>query len=433
MRPAGRLAAAIEIMETHASGSRPLRLVLSGWARSNRYAGSKDRAAIANLVYDALRRAGSHAVCMGSKAPRSLVLAAFARGWEGDIRQLEKLCNGEKHAPSPLSKQEKQGLARVLDNNPPEDALLEMADIPAWLHPSFKKAFGARAGQEGQALARRAPMDLRVNRLKVDRAAVLDSLSELQPRPLDLLADAIRIEARAGGQKSPRIEKLPSYEKGWFEVQDLGSQIAAALGGVRPGQQVLDLCAGSGGKTLAMAAMMENRGQIHAYDIKAGRLSPLPGRLRRAGVHNVRILPADNQAALDKLAGKMDVVLVDAPCSGSGIWRRRPDSKWRLTPGQLEERTKEQNAVLAQGARAVRPGGRLVYVTCSVLPEENRQRVEEFLENNPLFAPVAPCSVWAERHDTRLPASAIAAQDMLQLTPASSDTDGFFVAILQRT
>jgi 16S rRNA (cytosine967-C5)-methyltransferase len=433
MRPAGRLEAAIEILETHAAADYPARLVLSTWARGNRFAGSKDRAAIANLVFDVLRRSSSYAVFMGSKEPRALALAAFLDGWGYSLDELIEFCDGGQYAPAPLSDEEKAGLLRLAENNPPEAEPAALADIPAWLYPFVEQVFGDRTLEEGRALATRAPIDLRVNRLKVKRSTVLNKLADLDAEPLDDLADIVRIKAPVGEQKSPRLEGLEAYKRGWFEVQDMGSQMVSVMTGVKAGMQVLDLCAGSGGKTLAMAALMENKGQIHAYDDEAKRLSPMSERLQRAGAHNVRILPSSNQGALDKLNNKMDVVLVDAPCTGSGTWRRKPDSKWRLTQAQLDERIKEQQAVLTEGALAVKSGGRLVYVTCSILPQENADQVNWFLEVNPEFSLVSPQAVWEQTQSSPLPSSAISAKDMLQMTPAHNGTDGFFIALLQKS
>ncbi len=432
MRPAGRLEAAIEVLANHAAADYPVRLVLSTWARGNRFAGSKDRAAIANLVFDALRRSASYAAFMNDGSPRSLALAAFLDGWGYSLEELDELCDGGQYAPAPLDEKEKAGLARLAAGDVPDAPVAALADIPSWLSSSFEQAFGDRALAEGQALARRAPVDLRVNRLKVKRSTVLERLAEFDPQPVDSLADAVRIMAPEGAQKSPRLEGLEAFRRGWFEIQDMGSQMVSVLTGVKSGMQVLDLCAGSGGKTLAMAAQMGNKGQIYAYDQDARRLDPMSERLQRAGAHNVRILPADNQGALDKLNNKMDVVLIDAPCSGSGTWRRKPDSKWRLTNDQLEQRLEEQRAVLTQGARAVKPGGRLVYVTCSVLPQENSEQIAWFLEDNAEFSLLSPAQVWRETQSAPAPVSAISVPDLLQLTPASHGTDGFFIAIALR-
>ncbi len=442
MRPAGRLEAAITILENHAQAQYPARLVLSTWARGNRFAGSKDRAAIANLVFDVLRRSTSHAAFMGSSKPRSLALAAFLDGWGYTLEELGEMCDGGQYAPQPLSEDERAGLTRLLESQSPDSALAgssagslaaAMADVPAWIYPSFERAFGERSLVEGQALAVRAPIDLRVNRLKIKRSTLLKKLEEYGPEAPDDLADIVRIPASVGAQKSPRLDMLDAYHKGWFEIQDMGSQMVSVLSGAKAGMQVLDLCAGSGGKTLAMAALMENRGQIHAYDNEEKRLSPISERLHRAGAHNVKILPSNNQGVLDKLNDKMDVVLVDTPCTGSGTWRRKPDSKWRLTQAQLDERLLEQKAVLSQGAKAVKPGGRMIYVTCSLLPQENGDQVASFLEAHPGFSLISPEQIWSQAQSAPLPASAISGDNMLQLTPAHNGTDGFFVAILQKS
>ncbi len=432
MRPAGRLAAAIEILETHARADYPARLVLSTWARGNRYAGSKDRAAIANLMFDVLRRSSSYGAIMGSKTPRALALAAFLDGWGYDLDELDEMCDGSSHAPTALDEDEKAGLQRLVDQSYGDAEAAALADIPAWLYPSIEQAFDDPLAQ-GRAMALRAPIDLRVNRLKVKRSTVLKQLEDLDAVECDELSDAVRINPSRGADKSPRLEGLEAYKRGWFEVQDLGSQMVSALSGVKSSIQVLDLCAGSGGKTLAMAALMGNKGQIHAYDSQSKRLLPMSERLHRAGAHNVRILPSGNQGALDKLNDKMQVVLVDAPCTGSGTWRRKPDSKWRLTRAQLEERLKEQRAVLEQGALAVKPGGRLVYITCSILPQENEEQVNWFLGEHPGFALLDPQTIWSETQSTPAPQSAIKAKNMLQLTPAQHGTDGFFVVILEKT
>ena len=433
MRPAGRLEAAITILENHAQAQYPARLVLSTWARGNRFAGSKDRAAIANLVFDVLRRSTSYAAYMGSKEPRALALAAFLDGWGFTLDELDEMCDGGQYAPQPLSDEERAGLTQLQGDQTPDSPPAALADIPAWIYPSFEQVFGDRSLEEGQALALRAPIDLRVNRLKIKRSTLLKKLEEFEAEAPDDLIDNVRIPASIGAQKSPRLDMLDAYHKGWFEIQDKGSQIVSVLTGVKAGMQVLDLCAGSGGKTLAMAALMENRGQIHAYDNEEKRLSPMSERLHRAGAHNVKVLPSNNQGVLDKLNDKMDVVLVDAPCTGSGTWRRKPDSKWRLTQAQLDERLLEQRAVLEQGAKAVKPDGRMVYVTCSVLPQENADQVGSFLETHPGFSLISPEKIWNEAQSAPLPDSAISAENMLQLTPAHNGTDGFFVAILQKS
>jgi 16S rRNA (cytosine967-C5)-methyltransferase len=237
---------------------------------------------------------------------------------------------------------------------------------------------------------------------------------------------------RKGPARSPNVEADPAHGRGWFEVQDEGSQIAALLAGAAPRLQVADICAGAGGKTLAFAAAMQNTGQIYAYDADAVRFRPIFDRLKRAGVRNVQTLPPGQDEALAALAGRMDLVLIDAPCTGTGVWRRRPDAKWRLTPAQLGERLNMQRSLLATGASLVKPGGVLTYVTCSVLPEENAQQVQAFLKVNSSFTEVD----LAAASGNALAASlnrVNSAGPGVQLTPLMHGTDGFYIAALMKT
>ncbi|MGO9363762.1 MAG: RsmB/NOP family class I SAM-dependent RNA methyltransferase, partial [Rhodomicrobium sp.] len=233
-----------------------------------------------------------------------------------------------------------------------------------------------------------------------------------------------------GGARSPNVEAEPAHGRGWFEIQDEGSQIAALLAGAEPRMQVADICAGAGGKTLAMAAQMRNTGQIYAYDADPIRFRPIFERLKRAGARNVQTLPPGQDDALAALEGRMDLVLIDAPCSGTGVWRRRPDAKWRLTPVQLMERTAEQSRLLPIAAPLVKPGGTLAYVTCSLLPEENDKRIEGFLESNPGFTAL-DVTDRAARILTRPVKNRLApGKPGLLLTPAWHETDGFYIALL---
>jgi len=215
-------------------------------------------------------------------------------------------------------------------------------------------------------------------------------------------------------------------------VQDEGSQIAAALAAAAPRMQVLDLCAGAGGKTLALAAAMQNTGQIYAYDEDRNRLKHIFERVKRAGVRNVQILRAGDEAALTALGQRFDVVLVDAPCTGSGTWRRRPEAKWRLKPANVDDRQAQQRDVLKRGAQFVKPGGRLIYVTCSMLPAENEGQIAAFIEQNSDFSTVPAADAWRAALPGEPPKTAGLDQSFLLLTPATHGTDGFFIAVLQR-
>ena len=385
MNPGARLSAAIEILTVIEMQRRPAADALKDWGGGHRFAGSKDRAAIGSLVYDSLRVRSSAAWVMGRDDARAVLFGMLreVRGLSGDV--IAALCTGETHAPEPLDEVERERLATGSLDGAPDPV---RGDYPDWLAASFAAAFGDRVAEEGRALARRAPVDLRANTLKADRDKAMRALSHLHPVPTPFAATGLRIAVGEDG-RAPALAAEPAYAKGHVEIQDEGSQIAALLSGAKPGSQVLDLCAGSGGKTLALAAMMANKGQIFATDLDGRRLMPIYERLKRADVRNVQVrAPKGRRIEIDDLAGRFDVVFVDAPCTGTGTWRRNPDAKWRLRPGALTERIKAQDEILAEAVKALRPGGRLVYATCSVLREENEDRVAALMEAHPDLLPV---------------------------------------------
>ncbi|MGE5260809.1 MAG: RsmB/NOP family class I SAM-dependent RNA methyltransferase [Actinomycetota bacterium] len=430
MTPGARTAAAIEVLADIDARKRPAADALKDWGLAHRFAGSGDRAAIGNLVFDVLRKRASAAYAMGEENPRALVFRTLVTSWSKSPEDVAALADGSRHAPEPLSDAELAGIEREV----PADVSAHIrGDYPEWLQPLFERAFGARAAEEGARLAERAPVDLRVNTLKATREKVLKALQRFQPSSTLLSPTGVRIQQAPGPGRSPHVEAEAGHGKGWYEVQDEASQIAALLTGARPKAQVIDLCAGAGGKTLALAALMKNTGQLYAYDSDRLRLRPIFERLKRAGVRNAQVLPAGERAALGPLQGKMDLVVIDAPCTGSGVWRRRPDAKWRLSPQMLEARLKEQAEVLEEGATLVKPGGRLAYITCSVLPPENRDQVDAFLTRHPEFRLIP----WRQLWETDIPGipprpSADGSEETLLMTPSSHGTDGFFVAVLER-
>ena len=431
MTPAARASAAIEILADMEERKRPAAEALKDWGTSHRFAGSGDRAAIGNLVFDCLRNRASAAFAMGEGAPRALVLRTLVSQWQMTPEQVADLADGSRHAPQPLSEAELAGLKATLPATAPAHV---RGDFPEWLAPEFDRAFGGHAAEQGAGLARRAPVDLRVNTLKADRDKVLKALRRFEPEPAPLSPFGIRVAQGPGPSRNPHLEAEPGHGNGWYEVQDEGSQLATLLSGAGPRQQVIDLCAGAGGKTLGLAAVMENTGQLYAYDADSFRLRPIFERLKRAGVRNVQVLPPGDPEALAKLAGKMDLVLIDAPCSGSGVWRRRPDAKWRLSPAMLEARRGEQKTVLEEGADLVKPGGRLAYVTCSILPSENSDQVESFLAGHPQFKLIAWPELWQRSLPAKTPVpSADGSGETLLMTPRDHGTDGFFVAVMQRS
>ncbi len=423
MRDAGRIEAAIRVLNEIESARRPSRLALKAWSDSARYAGSGDRAFVAGLVLDVLRRRRSAAWCMGSDTPRGAVLGVLALHWGWPADRIAAAFAEAPHGPGALDADEQAHLAAPIDLSGATDAVA--ADLPDWLAPAFARVFGDRVRTEGEALARRAPVDLRVNTLKSDPARALRAAGPLGAHPVENLPLTLRIDPPQAAQRTPSVESLPAFLKGGIEIQDAGSQIAADCAGDIKGAQVLDLCAGGGGKTLALAAAMGSTGQIYAYDSDARRLADTVRRGERAGVRNLQVRTPLRPDPLKDLEGRMDIVFIDAPCSGSGAWRRHPDTKWRLTPEALARRKADQDAVLDAGVLYVRPGGRMIYVTCSVLAEENEDRVAAFLARQQDFH-ILPAT------DAPHLLPHLTAEGYLRLTPATSDTDGFFVAVLAR-
>ena len=433
MTPSARLSAAIEVVAEIETRRRPAADALKDWGLSHRFAGSGDRAAIAGLVYDALRRKSSAAWLMGEATPRATLLGMLRRERGLDGEAIAALCNGGRHAPSPLTEVEAAALAAGSLTGAP--AYVE-GDYPEWLDPQLQRVFGEERAAEGAALASRAPLDLRVNTLAVERDDALAKLQHLDAAPTRWSPIGIRIRLAAEA-KSPAIHAEPIFLKGQIEIQDEGSQLAALLADAKPGEQVVDLCAGAGGKTLALAAAMDNRGQIYATDLDKRRLAPIHARLARAGARNVQVRTPTGRGGSDvltDLAGHADLIMIDAPCTGTGAWRRNPDAKWRIRPGALTERLKEQQSVLERAATLAKPGGRIAYVTCSVLPEENNDQVVAFLTRHPDFSvekPVDTAKVLGERAYLFARAALISDQGLL-MTPRRTDTDGFFVSLLRR-
>jgi 16S rRNA (cytosine967-C5)-methyltransferase len=428
MKAGARIAAAIEVLDAIVNRYQPVAIALTDWGKAHRFAGSGDRNAIGGLVYDAMRRRASIAWAFGDDTPRTLAIGAASSALGLLPEAVIAACDGSEHSPPPLTETERTGLTRPLDGAPD----FAQADIPEWLWPSFSSQFGTDAIAEGQAMARRAPADLRVNTLKSTKEKVLKALVSFGAEECRLSPIGIRIPPPVGAQRTPNLQAEAAYQAGWFEIQDEGSQIAAFLSSAGPRKQVLDLCAGAGGKTLALAAQMQNTGQIYAYDADRNQLKPIFERIKRAGVRNVQVLRAGDEQAVEALGPRFDVVLADAPCTGTGTWRRRPDAKWRLKPEALKARQAEQQSVLERAASLVKPGGQLLYVTCSVLPDENTGQIAWFLENHSDFTVVPTSEIWLAVFGSEAPPSADGRRDTLLLTPHRHGTDGFFIAALGR-
>lgn len=429
MTPAAHISAAIEILAELSARRRPAADAIKDWGLSHRFAGSKDRAAISGLVFDALRKRASSAFVMGEETPRAIMIGALREARGLTLDTVTTLFSGEGHASAPLSAEERERFETATLDDAPAHV---RGDYPDWLAERLEAAFGDAAAEEGRALAERAPVDLRVNILKASREDALRRLAHLHPEPTPLSPLGLRLSPGPHG-RGPALAAEPAYVKGLVELQDEGSQLAALLCAAQPGEQILDLCAGGGGKTLALAGQTHNRGQIYAYDDDGRRLTPIYPRLERAGARNVQVrAPRGAADVLADLEARCDLVLIDAPCTGTGTWRRHPDAKWRLAPGALESRIAEQRALLEQARRFVKPGGRLVYVTCSLLRDENEDQIAQFLAERSEFSAV-PAEAAAEQ--AGLPELARFASPHgpgLRLGPRVSGTDGFFVAVLRR-
>jgi 16S rRNA (cytosine967-C5)-methyltransferase len=427
MRLGGRLSAAIEVLGDIETRRRPVADALKDWGLSHRFAGSGDRSAVGNIVYDALRLKLSHAWLMDSADPLALGYAVMFRQWGMSPNQLTAELDGDRFAPAPLPVEMAEAFATRRLEDAPDHV---QGDVPDWIVSHFVENFGDNWLREAQALALRPSLDLRANTLKANRDKVLAALADQGAQPSALARQGIRIPSGEGPSRLPNVTAELSFQKGWFEVQDEGSQLVADLVLAEDGEQILDYCAGGGGKTLALAATMHNKGQVHAFDADRKRLAPIIERLKRAGTRNVQVHEHEKQLA--NLVGKCDRVVVDAPCTGTGTWRRRPDTKWRLTQKNLEERIGQQADALAKASRYVRPGGFLTYITCSVLPGENQGQIADFRAKNPEFELVSALDGWKRLFGEKVSAPYSPEGLSLTLSPASTDTDGFYFALLRR-
>jgi 16S rRNA (cytosine967-C5)-methyltransferase len=427
LTPAARTAAAIDLLEVvEGAPKRPADAVASDFFRARRYIGSGDRRAVSDRVWTILRARRRLSWWLGDapNTPRLLVAASLLlEGWtKSGIKQA--FCGGQ-YAAAPLGRTESAALTRMeghtLDHPTMPDAV--RLEIPEWLLPRLAAHFGTSLPAELAALSQPAGLDMRVNLLKTSRDQAKAALAAegWDAEPTRLSPWGLRIDGRRP------VTSGPAFQSGLVEIQDEGSQLVAVMVGATPGMRVVDWCAGAGGKTLALAGAMENRGQIVACDVSASRLDAAARRLRRAGVHNVeRHLVEPGDKWLKRRAGSFDRVLVDAPCTGTGTWRRNPDARQRLNQADLAELLPKQAAILDTAQSLVRKAGRLVYATCSILEEENEAQVTSFLLRHPEFAIVPLARAWPLHQP---PPNG---GDFLSLTPARHGTDGFFAAVLVR-
>lgn len=433
MRPPAQLQAAIELLEMIEQQRHPADRMMSAYYRSRRYIGSKDKAAISETTYSILRQKGSLswlALESGfANTPRSWVLINMLL----EKKDPQEWFLGDDYSPRSLSGNEKNA-AKYFNKLSLNDALINAPiharlNLPEWLLPHLQASLGDDFEAEMRVLQERANMDVRVNTLKSDRETVQQMLA----------AEGVSVSAT---QVSPwgltfnqkvSLNSLKSFNDGLYEVQDQGSQLIALAIGVSPGEKVVDFCAGAGGKTLAMAAQMQNKGVLHACDVHTKRLENLAKRKKRAGAHNIQthIFSSECDKWVKRNAGKMDVVLVDAPCTGTGTWRRNPDARWNLEPENLVALQALQSAIVESAARLVREGGKLVYATCSILREENEDCIMQFLEQYPHFE---AGQLAASELFESVTVDGLNTVDGYQLrtSTAKIGMDGFFVCVLKR-
>jgi 16S rRNA (cytosine967-C5)-methyltransferase len=393
----------------------PADAVVSRYFREHRQLGHADRAFVAETVFAVLRRGRSlEARCAGQLSDRRRLLAALAvvRGWS------------QRELAPVLKAGEEEWLAVAKALPEAELAPAVRCDLPDWLYERLAAQYGADETLAlAQALNQPAPLDLRVNTLKTSREALLEVLTAdgMAAVPGALSPLAVRLRDK------PALARHPLFLAGAFEVQDEGSQLLGYLLEPKRGEMVVDFCAGAGGKTLLLGALMRNTGRLYAFDVSDRRLAKLKPRLARSGLSNVHPARIEHErdTKIKRLSGKADRVLVDAPCSGLGTLRRNPDLKWRQDESSVAELTAKQAAILAAAATLVRPGGRLVYATCSLLHAENEAIVEAFLAGHPGFTLVPAADVLARQ-------GIEVEGEMLRLLPHRHRTDGFFAAILER-
>jgi 16S rRNA (cytosine967-C5)-methyltransferase len=440
MRPVARLASAIELIdliETEiAQSGVPMDRVIQGYFRTRRYAGSKDRRAISDMVY-ALYRMRERLIWALSRFEYPAIngRSLFILWMQDTGLSFEEFSNDDQFAPDVLNDDETGLIERYQKLDEADIPELIVANVPEYAHEYFKARFEGNSISAARALCEKAPFSIRVNPIKLNLKSSDISIKEIS-------------EGFEKTQYSPfgysiagslNISQNPLYKSGKIEIQDEAAQIASVLVDAKPKQTVVDLCAGAGGKSLCVGGLMENKGQIHAFDIGSKRLDELKKRSKRAGLHNIQTfkLSGDEAARRDELAfleAKAGRVILDVPCSGSGTWRRSPDLRWRYSNDNIMEITKVQTMLLREGAGLVKVGGRLIYMTCSLFQPENEDIVEGFLkENSDNWRAVPYDQIWEA---TNLIGPPVKTQskipEFLQLSPHSHGTDGFFIAVLER-
>lgn len=438
MKPEARIQAVIEILQNMHDAwgdgaNTPADKIVGDYTKKRRYMGSKDRAYVHDFVYKILRFGGAlqwwTERAEKDPNPRHLVLLALVMLERKGLHDVQGLYNGGQYAPEPLSSAEVVFVTEHLDKQIDASFMPEWAryNCPEWMEERIQTIFQERFKEEMHALNQEATVDLRVNSLKCDdRSELLFALDKegIFAAPCEYSPLGIRLQKRAP------IFNSDAFQAGLFEVQDEGSQIVSSLVDAKPGEQVIDFCAGAGGKSLAVAAHMRNKGRILAWDVSEARLKQLPKRATRAGVKIIETTPisSHNEPLVERYRSKADWVLLDVPCTGSGTWRRNPDLKWRTSPADFHKYQTLQAEILEAASPLVVSGGAIVYITCSLFAEENEQQIDRFIAAHPDFEVEPVPQVWH-----KLPVC-MGGQDMryIRMSPATHHTDGFFAAILRK-
>lgn len=429
MTPAAHVQAAIELVEQSIESKRPADRLLSNYFRQRRYIGSKDKRAIAELFYGALRRR-SELIYLLENNTLEIISQNIVAVYQQLIgNNLSQIFTGERYAPAKLDSSTASALSKVSADDlqaAPEHVQL---NIPEWLTPQLKESLGTHYQAEMQACNQRANTDLRVNLLK-------STLEQSKQALLEQQIDFTQTEISPWGlrlDKNIPLQNLKQFNQGWFEVQDEGSQILALLVNAKAGDRVVDFCAGGGGKSLAMSATMQNKGSVLAMDVHDRRLAQLQKRAKRAGAHNIRtrVLSSEQDSWVKRNTQTADIVLVDAPCTGTGTWRRNPDSRWNLSHSDIDELTQLQSSILNSASRLVKPGGTLFYATCSVLSAENEAQTEQFLNVHPEFA---ACSLNTEQffNQAQLEQLWQPSNSQLRMLASLNNSDGFYLSAFTR-
>jgi 16S rRNA (cytosine967-C5)-methyltransferase len=433
MTPGARIAATIEILEKIQRSDSPAKDVVSAYIRGRRYIGSKDRRAITDRVFNILRRQARLDWLIDGNNDRSRVIADLLLSDETSHEEFSILFNGYGYSPKELTKDELKLLTR-LKNTSFEDTSYPQhikAELPEWVAIKLSSFWGINFLSEALALNQPASLDLRVNTLKgsCDRALQVLQKDHIEAEATPLSPYGLRVKNRVNLQASTALKG------GFVEIQDEGSQLIALLVETKADMKTIELCAGAGGKTLALGAIMKDGGPLIACDTDEERLKKLKPRLRRAGISNVTRHPLtnDNDPWYAQHATTAERVLIDVPCSGSGTWRRTPAQKWRLTTEHLEEIIALQKKIMKKAIDLLSPGGRLIYATCSILPDENENQIEWFLKQYSEFNILPISEIWERVIGIDCPKNAISDSAYLSLTPARHNTDGFFVAVLEKT